>query len=247
MTTRVDPRLAERRRTVAESNARKHLRRIFWALLVVAIVGTFGWLAQSPWFSIAHIAVSGVQGSDTHQILQTAGVVEGTPLIAVAPGRVEEQLEADPWIAEATVRRVVPDAIEVVVDERIPFAWVQAGSGWAVIAEDLTVLRMDPGPTGPWVAIEGSGLDRGDRLDDPWVTGGVIFLAGLPAETRSQVSLTERDGELWANMDALAVRLGLPTEMEAKAAALLAILEEGIPPGSVVNLIAPTRPALVES
>ncbi len=39
MTTRVDPRLAERRRRVAEGNARKRLRRVFWSLVAVAVVG----------------------------------------------------------------------------------------------------------------------------------------------------------------------------------------------------------------
>ncbi len=86
MTTRVDPRLADRRRTVAESNARRRLRRIFWAMVVVVVAAGVGWVAQSPWFSIAHIAVSGVEGSDTHQILHEAGVLEGTPLIMVGAG-----------------------------------------------------------------------------------------------------------------------------------------------------------------
>ncbi len=247
MTTRVDPRLAERRRTVAESNARRRLRKIFWALVVVAVAAGVGWVAQSPWFSVAHIAVSGVEGSDTHQILQAAGVVEGTPLIMVGPERIEALLEKDPWIVDATVRRVVPDAIEVVVNERGPFAWVQTGSAWSVIAEDLIVLRTDPEPGGPAFVLEALTRDRGDRFRDPRVVGGVTFLAGLPIETRNQVSMFERDGELWANVAGMSVRLGLPTEMKEKAAALLAILEEEIPPGSVINLVAPTRPAIVEA
>ena len=246
MTTRVEPRLAERRRTVAESNARRRLRRILWTLLVASLAAAGAWVAQSPWFSVAHIAVSGVNGSDTHGILQANGIVEGTPLIAVAPRRVEDLLEEDPWIAEATVRRVIPDAVEVVVNERTEFMWVQTRRGWAVIAEDFTVLRSDSEPAGPALAIEMTSPDRGDRLTDARVIGGAAFLAGLPMETRNQVSLVEQDGELWANVGGLAVRLGLPTEMKEKAAALLAILGEGVPSGSIVNLVAPTRPAVVE-
>lgn len=246
MTTRVDPRLAERRRTVAESNARRRLRKIFWGLVVVAIAAGAGWVAQSPFFSIAHIAISGVEGSDTHQILRTAGVVEGTPLIKVGPGHIEALLEEDPWILDATVRRFIPDAVEVVVTERAPFAWVQTASAWAVIAEDLVVLRLDPEPAGPVLVLDAATRDI-DRFDDSRVAGGVVFLAGLPADMRSQVSLFEQDGELWANVAGMAVRLGLPTEMKEKAAALVAILDEEIPPGSVINLVAPTRPAVVEA
>lgn len=247
MTTRVDPRLAERRRTVAESNARRRLRRMFWALVVVSFVGAVGWVAQSPWFSIAHIAVSGVESSDTYRILDTAGVVEGVPLITVAPGRIEEILEEDPWVVEATVRRVVPDAIEIAVEERIPFAWVQTGSVWTVIAGDATALRTDPEPGGPTLILEASVIERGSRFGDRRVTGGLTFLAGLPVQTRNQTSLFEQSGELWATVAGMNVRLGLPTEMKEKAAALVAILDEGIPAGSMINLVAPTRPAVVEA
>lgn len=247
MTTRVDPRLAERRRTVAESNARRRLRRMFWALVVVSFVGAVGWVAQSPWFSIAHIAVSGVESSDTYRMLDTAGVVEGVPLITVAPGRIEEILEEDPWVVEATVRRVVPDAIEIAVEERIPFAWVQTGSVWTVIAGDATALRTDPEPDGPTLILEASVIERGSRFGDRRVTGGLTFLAGLPVQTRNQTSLFEQSGELWATVAGMNVRLGLTTEMKEKAAALVAILDEGIPAGSMINLVAPTRPAVVEA
>lgn len=247
MTTRVDPRLAERRRSVAEGHARQRLRRVFWALVMVALAGAIGWVAQSPWFSIAHVAVSGVSGSDTRQILETAGVVDGTPLITLRPGRVEQLLEADPWVIEATVRRVIPDAVEVVVNERTPLMWVKAGTRWAVVAEDSSVLRFDPEPAGPSMTIDLVGPEIGQLFDDQRVTGGVRFVSGLPAASRQQVVLTERDGELWAYVAGLEVRLGLPTEMAEKAAALQAILAEELPAGSTVNLVAPTRPAIVEA
>jgi cell division protein FtsQ len=232
---------------VAEGNARKRLRKIFWALVIVALAGAIGWVAQSPWFSIAHVAVSGVGGSDTLRILERAGVVEGTPLIAVGPRGVEELLEADPWVIEATVRRVVPDAIEVVVNERTPMVWVKAGTQWAVVAEDSSVLRFDPEPGGPSMILDLIAPGRGQEFDDQRVTGGVRFVAGLPIESLSQVALAERDGELWADVAGLEVRLGLPTEMAEKAAALVAILEEELPAGSTVNLVAPSRPAIIEA
>ena len=244
MTTRVDPRLAERRRTVAENDARKRLRRIFWTLALIFLAGTIAWIAQSPWFSIAHVALSGVRESDTPQILEAAGVVEGTPLIAVRTGQVEELLEADPWVVEATVRRVIPDAIEVEITERKPLAWIQNGTRWAAVADDLTVLRYDLEPNGPVMIFDLATGERGFR--DPRVSGGLDFLIGLSDEIRPRASLREHNGELWAQVADLSVRLGQPTEMSQKAAALAAILEEGLPPGSTVNLVAPTRPAVIE-
>ncbi|MDR9452161.1 MAG: hypothetical protein RI637_13205, partial [Acidimicrobiia bacterium] len=143
--------------------------------------------------------------------------------------------------------RVIPDAVEVVVNERTPLAWVKAGTRWAVVAEDSSVLRFDTEPAGPSMTFDLVGPGIGQQFDDQRVTGGVRFVSGLPAASRKQVVLTERDGELWAYVAGLEVRLGLPTEMAEKAAALQAILAEELPAGSTVNLVAPTRPAIVEA
>jgi cell division septal protein FtsQ len=247
MTTRVDPRLAERRRTVAESNARRRLRKLFWALVVVAVLGAVGWVARSPWFSVANIAVSGVESSASKEILEGAGVRMGAPLITISPTRVEGLLEEDPWVVHATVRRVLPDAVEVAVTERVPAMWVQVGDRWAVVAEDGIVLRFDSEPAGPTLQLDVRGAAAGDQLSDARVTGGLAFVTSLPLEIRPAVALSEREGEVWAEVGEYVVRLGLPVRMAEKGAALLAILEEQLPPGSMINLVAPTRPAVGEA
>jgi cell division protein FtsQ len=247
MTTRVDPRLAERRRTVAESNARRRLRKVFWALVVTAVIGALGWVARSPWFSVAHIAVSGVESSASNEILEAAGVQMGTPLITITPSRVEELLEGDPWVIDATVRRVLPDAVEVAITERVPLMWVEVGNRWAVVAEDGTVVRFDSVPAGPTLRLDVRGAAAGDQLSDARIAGGLAFVTSLPLEIRPAVALSEREGEVWAEVGEYVVRLGLPVRMAEKGAALLAILEEELPPGSMINLVAPTRPAVGEA
>jgi cell division protein FtsQ len=180
-------------------------------------------------------------------ILETAGVEEGAPLITIAPGRVEELLEEDPWVVEATVRRVLPDVVEVAVTERVPMMWVEVGNRWAVIAEDATVLRFDEEATAPLMEFDLRAAARGDRLGDDRVAGGLAFVGALPPDVRGTVSLTERDGEVWGEVGEFVVRLGLPVRMAEKGAALAAILEEELPPGSMINLVAPSRPAVVEA
>jgi len=56
------------------------------------------------------------------------------------------KLEAIPWIAEATVRKLYPDRLQITVTEREPFAlWQQQGK-IKVIAADGTVLaeKVEP-------------------------------------------------------------------------------------------------------
>jgi hypothetical protein len=60
----------------------------------------------------------------------------------------------------------------------------------------------------------------------------------------SNAVLEERSGELWAIVSGFEVRLGRPVEMKAKALTLATLLQENLPPGAEINLIAPTNPAV---
>jgi hypothetical protein len=70
-------------------------------------------------------------------------------------------------------------------------------------------------------------------------------LAELAPQPGITVVVTESEGELWADVAGMVVRLGRPIDMEPKARALVALLAEGLPPGATVNLVAPTRPAVI--
>ena len=76
------------------------------------------------------------------------------------------------------------------------------------------------------------------------IAAGLEFAAALPLDHRGEISIEVRTGELWAGIGSVSVRLGSPLEMAAKAKALEALLETGVPDGAVINLIAPSRPAV---
>ncbi len=240
-----DPRMAERRREVAELNARRSLRRLVWLLVVLVSLGGVGWVAQSPWFSVSELAVSGVVASDTDRILAETGVLQGRPLVTIRAGAVEEALQEDPWIAAADVRLILPNRVEVVVVERTPVAWVFSHGRWAVVSADVTLLRFDREPSFPRVLL-GDASGR-VSLEDERVRGAVGFLSALPAELATTATIMERDGELWAEVGSHTVRLGSPVDMDAKAAALVAIAGDDIAPGTLINLVAPTRPAVEQA
>ena len=70
----IDPRLAQRRRSVAEQRIRTNLRRLIGAILLVGLVAAGVWMLRSPVFSVSVIEVSGVVASDARQTLMEAGV-----------------------------------------------------------------------------------------------------------------------------------------------------------------------------
>lgn len=241
----VDPRLIERRKTVAEYNAKKSMSRLLKFLLFLLLAGSLLWLAFSPWLSIKQVTTSGILASRSHSVLTEEGVVAGTPMILVGASRVEERLLEDPWVAEATVRRVWPDEVTVEVVERTPTAWVRTEDVWTRRAVDGVALPSEPDPDEDMAWIEMSEMTDREAPDSTDLLGALEFVEALPADLRPGTVVTRVDREIWATVDGYQVRLGRAVDMTEKALSLDALLDKGIAEGSTVVLIAPTNPAVL--
>ncbi|HEY7821515.1 MAG TPA: FtsQ-type POTRA domain-containing protein, partial [Acidimicrobiia bacterium] len=154
----VDPRLTERRKTVAEDNAKRSMSQLLKFLLALFLVGSLLWLVFSPWMSVKQVTTSGVVASRSHSVLTEEGVVAGTPMILVNPSQVEERLLEDPWVAEVAVRRLWPNEVTVEVVERTPTAWVRTEDVWTRRAVDGVGLPSEPDPGEDMAWIEMSEL-----------------------------------------------------------------------------------------
>jgi hypothetical protein len=77
------------------------------------------------------------------------------------------------------------------------------------------------------------------------VLGALEFIDTLPVALGSTAVVDERSGELWALIGGFEVRLGRPVQMADKALSLATLLQEPLVEGSVINMIAPTNPAVV--
>jgi cell division septal protein FtsQ len=242
----IDPRMAARRKRVAETRARLDLRRFLWVMVGAAGVAFLAWFLTSPILSVDSITVFGATNADPMPVLAEQQVVEGRPLIAIRPGRVAEALESDPWIRAASVELVFPDRVEVNIDERIPVAWVSFEAGWALVDVDGVAVQFGPPPgTGATIRVPGTVGEpskAGQATTDQTVLGALEFVAALPGIEAAATSVFVQDDELWATVGERRVRLGRPIEMRAKAAAVLVLLDATQP--GVIDVIAPTRPAI---
>lgn len=239
----IDPRLMERRKVVAEDTAKRNVGRLLKFLAFVVILGALVWLAFSPWLSVARVEVEGVLSSDVNTALVDHGVIAGTPMILISSGEVEQALLEDPWVAEADVRLHWPDEITVEVVERVPAAWVQTAEGWARRAVDGVALPSEPEPDDSLVRVEMPELADDVATSSVELLGAIEFAAAIPSELRAGMEITLREGELWAGLPGYQVRLGRADEMTEKALSLTALMEESIPEGATINLMAPTNPA----
>lgn len=240
----IDPRLAERRKSVAEDNAKRNIGRLLRFLGMLAVVGGLVWLALSPFLSVSQVRTAGVASSDTHVTLVSEGVVAGTPMIMIRSGSVEDALERDPWVSQARVELRWPDEVVVRVVERVPVIWVESAEGWSWRALDGVAV---PGPDAPHPDDARLILDHMSPLEvdeSPMVRGAAEFVDALSPDLSEAMTLRVEGRELWTTADGHDVRLGRPVDMKAKAMSLTALLEEDLDPAATLILVAPTHPAV---
>jgi cell division protein FtsQ len=138
--------------------------------------------ATAAGFPIATVAIAGEKHLSREEILAAAGVKARSSLLFFDVADARARLLTNPWIAEATVQKLLPDRLVISISERAAFALWQKEGRVGVIAVDGTVL-------------EPSVLARYANL--PLVVG-----AGAETRARDFVALLERRPELLANVRA---------------------------------------------
>ncbi|MCI0424583.1 MAG: FtsQ-type POTRA domain-containing protein [Actinobacteria bacterium] len=240
----IDPRLADRRREVAEHKAQRNLRRLLRFLAALLVAGGVVWFLLSPWMSADRVRVAGVVASETELLLVRLGVVVGRPLVLIRAGVVETALEADPWVISADVDLDWPSDVVVRVVERTPRAWVETADGWTRRAEDGGAVPSAPEPDNTLGWVRMPHVPETEAATSEVVLGAIEFIHALPSDLARVTAVRFEEGELWAVVDGHQVRLGRETEMTAKAVSLVTLLTEDIPDGATLILVAPTHPAV---
>lgn len=102
--------------------------------------------ANAAGMRIATVSLSGQRQVSREEIFAAAGVTDHSSLLFLDVAQARAKLEAIPWIAEATVRKLYPDRLQITVTEREAFALWQRQGKVNVIAADGTVLgaKVEP-------------------------------------------------------------------------------------------------------
>lgn len=102
-------------------------------------------IARGFGFGIVQAEISGNRYLSREEILERAGVTAKTSLLLLDAEGVRATLKEDARVAEASVRKLYPDRLEIAIEEREGYArWQRAGKTH-LIARDGTVLESDIG------------------------------------------------------------------------------------------------------
>ncbi len=139
-------------------------------------------VATSAGFPIATVAITGEKHLSREEILAAAGVTPRSSLLFFDVVDARARLLTNPWIAEATVQKLLPDHLVISISERAAFALWQKAGRVGVIADDGTVLE-------PYVLAR--------YVELPLVVG-----TGAETRAREFLALLDRHPELRANVRA---------------------------------------------
>jgi len=144
----------EVRRKRGKRKKKHYLLRI---VIVAAVLFGLYELAMSPVFEIKRIVVTGNAHYSAAQIVDLSGAHSGDNIFKERTGIMKGNLEKDPYIRQATVERVFPDALRVTIEERAEDAVIDAGQAapgkYVVIADDGVILRFVPANELPMLPV----------------------------------------------------------------------------------------------
>lgn len=115
--------------------------------LTTAIIIVEHFLESDPRFRIAgvdSIHATGMSEVSRADMLPVFGADVGRNVFFINLSDRRKQLEKIPWIEHATVMRILPDQIRVVVKERTPIGFVREGQDIQLVDASGVVLTMSP-------------------------------------------------------------------------------------------------------
>ncbi|MGB8841352.1 MAG: cell division protein FtsQ/DivIB [Aliidongia sp.] len=91
-------------------------------------------------FAVQEIEVEGRTTTSRDDLLKAIEVARGTPILAISPAKVKQQLETLPWVRTASVERHLPDTLHIRLTERVPLAlWQRQGKMMLIDHEGVVV------------------------------------------------------------------------------------------------------------
>ncbi len=139
-------------------------RTVLGVALVAAVSLGVAWGARryvdtSPRFALKETVVEGNVRRPKEAILDEGGVTLGKNVFAIDLDAAKRKIEADPWIAEATLGRRLPDTVLISVKERTAVAIVALDDSYLVSPTGEVFKRVEPGDPSDLPVVTGLAAD----------------------------------------------------------------------------------------
>ncbi|WP_436691487.1 cell division protein FtsQ/DivIB, partial [Geodermatophilus sp. CPCC 205506] len=237
---------ARRRRDSPRDRRRRLLLRAGAGLAAVLVLVWLLW--ASPVLAVSEVRVDGAGSLTADEVIEVAGVAEGTPLLRVDVDAARARVARLPQVASVEVTRGWPRSVVITVVERVPVAVVDEAGSRTLVDAGGVLFDTVTGP--PPVGVVP--LEVADPGPDDRATRAVLAaLVALPADVRAGVlsaTATSAEDVTLTLVDGTTVLWGSAEEAGDKAAALVALLGQlaagTLEPADTIDVSAPSAVVL---
>lgn len=254
----------------AQSTYRRHVVRLaVIASLVAALVIGAVVAYNSNLFAVESVTVSGVEHLTTEDMTAMANVPANTTLLRVDAAGIRERLLKNAWVADAEVKRVFPNTLELAVTERtiaavvaVPTEDAKSVKRWAIASDHMWLMPIpdqdsEAGKrTSPKVYEDaaavlsitdvpyGTKAEIGTYCSDDNVNNALDIVSGMTTELAgrvTKVSATDAEGTTLTLDDNVEIAFGKAEDIRDKERVVLKIMEEN-PTVVYINVRVVDRP-----
>jgi cell division protein FtsQ len=216
------------------------LKVLMWtALLSVVVVGLGLLLYFTPIMSARNVVVVGLGAVSQEEVVNSAAVKSGTPLLQIDTDAVAERVAAIRRVASARVQRQYPSTLRITVIERVPVVVKDYPDGPHLFDRDGVDFATAPAPPGvPFLEVENPGPS------DPATRAALQVMTSLRPEVAGQVGLISAPSVAAITLtltDGRVVVWGTTDRTEEKALKLGALLTQ---PGQTYDVSSPDLPTV---
>lgn len=114
--------------------------------LVVGLLAMYRYATTSDFFALEKVDIRGATHFRREDILKLADLQQGRNSLTINISQVENALSQNPWVAHVAVKRRLPNAFEIHVEERVPAFWLlKDGVLHYVDANGRIIAPVEPG------------------------------------------------------------------------------------------------------
>ena len=93
---------------------------------------------------LENLTVEGRENTNKDDLLAALDIERGAPILAIDVAKARDAVEALPWVKTAKIERQLPNAVHVVIEERVPYALWQRGNRYSLVDRDGNAITDIP-------------------------------------------------------------------------------------------------------
>lgn len=183
----------QRERRLKQQSLKMKLKVIGYLAAVAAVVIGAVALYRAPVFLVARIDVIGNAHLTEQEVTTIAALPTNATLLRLPTQQIKQRLEANPWVASATVSRDFPDAVRIRIQERVPAALVDVGTGFWIVDESAWAIAPQSADVTTTLVVVRDVPDfepaEGKRSESAALRNALSVWAGLSEELHARTRL----------------------------------------------------------